>query len=193
MELCFWISVETLDFPKKVSLKILKSADNNSFSDLVSAFLKGVWLFNFLIFWRHTASIKFWISKVRDFGNFEISPMIYVIRNKISLAGPFDLFLIYRKAYKWAAPRWIYRTLWRRNYNMMKFVNLYPLLLSGNNTGLDKQNFWAENCKYFSYPSVLTYVLGAQKNRLIETVLLSTHNICFGWEIRKLFFFDMHS
>ena len=26
------------------------------------------------------------------------------------------------------------------------------------------------------------------KNRLIETVLLSTHNICFGWEIRKLNF-----
>ena len=32
----------------------------------------------------------------------------------------------------------------------------------------------------FSCPSVLTCVLGAQKNRLIETVLLSTHNICFG-------------
>ena len=32
----------------------------------------------------------------------------------------------------------------------------------------------------FSYPSVLTYVLGVQKNRLIETVLLSTHNIYFG-------------
>ena len=30
--------------------------------------------------------------------------------------------------------------------------------------------------------------LGAQKNRLIETVLLSTHNICFGLEIRKLIF-----
>ena len=28
---------------------------------------------------------------------------------------------------------------------------------------------------------------GDQKNRLIETVLLSTHNICFVWEIRKLF------
>ena len=28
--------------------------------------------------------------------------------------------------------------------------------------------------------------LGAQKNRLIETVLLSTHNICFDWEIRKI-------
>ena len=40
----------------------------------------------------------------------------------------------------------------------------------------------------FSYPSVLTYVLGAQKNRLIETLLLGTHNICFGWEIRKLNF-----
>ena len=31
----------------------------------------------------------------------------------------------------------------------------------------------------FSYPSVLTYVLGAQKNCLIQMVLLSTHNICF--------------
>ena len=39
-----------------------------------------------------------------------------------------------------------------------------------------------------SYPSVLTYVLGAQKNRLIETVLLSTQNICFGLEKRKLNF-----
>ena len=29
----------------------------------------------------------------------------------------------------------------------------------------------------------------AQKNRLIETILLSTHNICFGWKIRKVFFF----
>ena len=29
---------------------------------------------------------------------------------------------------------------------------------------------------------------GAQKNIIIEGVLLSTHNICFGREIRKLFF-----
>ena len=28
--------------------------------------------------------------------------------------------------------------------------------------------------------SVETYVSGAQKNRLIEVVLLSTQNICFG-------------
>ena len=39
--------------------------------------------------------------------------------------------------------------------------------------GLDKQNF-------LNIFLVLTYVLSAQKNRLIETVLLSTHNICFG-------------
>ena len=29
---------------------------------------------------------------------------------------------------------------------------------------------------------------GAQKKRLIETVLLSTRNICFGWEIGKIVF-----
>ena len=39
----------------------------------------------------------------------------------------------------------------------------------------------------FSYSSVLAYVLGDQKNRLNETVLLSPHNICFGWKIRFVF------
>ena len=34
----------------------------------------------------------------------------------------------------------------------------------------------------FESTIILTYVLGAQKNRLIETVLLSTRNICFGLE-----------
>ena len=33
---------------------------------------------------------------------------------------------------------------------------------------------------FFPYLSDLTYVLDAQKNRLIETVLLSTHNMCYG-------------
>ena len=42
-----------------------------------------------------------------------------------------------------------------------------------------------------SYPSVLTNVLGAQKNRLIETVLLSTHNICLGLEIRKKIWYTL--
>ena len=40
----------------------------------------------------------------------------------------------------------------------------------------------------FSSPSIETYVLGAKKKRLNETVLLSTHNICFGGKIR--FFFN---
>ena len=35
---------------------------------------------------------------------------------------------------------------------------------------------------------ILAFVVGAQKNRLIETVLLSTHNICFGWKIKKNIF-----
>ena len=39
-----------------------------------------------------------------------------------------------------------------------------------NNTGLDKQKFAALKCK-FAYPSVLRYVLGAQKNILIEMAL----------------------
>ena len=30
--------------------------------------------------------------------------------------------------------------------------------------------------------------MGAQKNSLIETIRLSTHNICFGWEIKKIVF-----
>ena len=35
---------------------------------------------------------------------------------------------------------------------------------------------------------ILAYILGAQKNCLIETVLLSTHNVSFCLEIGKLFF-----
>ena len=45
----------------------------------------------------------------------------------------------------------------------------------------------------FANLSVKTSVLGAQKNRLIETVLLSTHNIRFGLEKRKSFFLITHS
>ena len=54
-------------------------------------------------------------------------------------------------------------------------------------TDLDKQKNQRKNINII-LPINLSYVMGAQKNRLIETVLLSTHNICFGWEIRKLNF-----
>ena len=45
--------------------------------------------------------------------------------------------------------------------------------------GLEKHIF-ERKIVNISYPPVLTYVLGAQKNGLNEKVLLSTHNICFG-------------
>ena len=43
--------------------------------------------------------------------------------------------------------------------------------------------------RIFSYRTVIIYILVAQKNCLIETVLLSTHNIYFGGEIRNIFLF----
>ena len=46
--------------------------------------------------------------------------------------------------------------------------------------GPDDQELEGIKLLIFSYPSIETFVLGAQKDRLIETVLLSTHNICFG-------------
>ena len=49
-------------------------------------------------------------------------------------------------------------------------------------------NIFSVILEIISYPSVLTFVLGDQKNRLIETVLLGTHSICFGCETRKLLF-----
>ena len=39
---------------------------------------------------------------------------------------------------------------------------------------------WGVKLLILSYPSFKTFVLGAEKIPLIETVLLSTHNICFG-------------
>ena len=38
---------------------------------------------------------------------------------------------------------------------------------------------------FISLPINKNMCFGAQKNRLNETVLLCTHNICYGWEIRK--------
>ena len=47
--------------------------------------------------------------------------------------------------------------------------------------GPDKQNLGGGvKLIIFSYASVHALILGAQKNGLIETVLLSIYNICFG-------------
>ena len=43
-----------------------------------------------------------------------------------------------------------------------------------------KQFFFSVKLRLYSYPLVPTFVLGTQKNSFIKTVLLSTHNICFG-------------
>ena len=58
-------------------------------------------------------------------------------------------------------------------------------LITGLETNKKNQR---KNCYYFLTHNFFAYVLGAQKNRLIEAVLLSTHKICFGWEIRKFIF-----
>ena len=50
-----------------------------------------------------------------------------------------------------------------------------------------KQYFLAFNCDYLLIHQ-FKHVLGAQKKRLIETVLLSTNNICFGLETKKIIF-----
>ena len=65
-------------------------------------------------------------------------------------------------------------------------VNACPVGTYSNLTGLNG-NYSFRLAKLstvklvlFIYPSIEINVFGAQKNRLIETVLLRTHNICFG-------------
>ena len=78
--------------------------------------------------------------------------------------------------------------LWKVSHKILN-SGLILKIFTKNIIGPDKQIFLFRGKLWlFSYPSVPTFVLGAQKNHLIEMVLLSTHNICFGWEIRKLVF-----
>ena len=46
-----------------------------------------------------------------------------------------------------------------------------------------RQMYVTEN--YFSHFSTKTFVVGTQKNRLDETVLLGTQNICFNCWVKK--------
>ena len=65
---------------------MLNLGDCINFSDLFSVCLKTIDHFNLKlwIFSGHTASFKIKISKVQDFGNFELSPM-YRNLNKLFL------------------------------------------------------------------------------------------------------------
>ena len=56
------------------------------------------------------------------------------------------------------------------------------------NIGPFKQKQICVKLRLFSYPPVLTCVLGAQKNPFIETVPLSTHNIMFPYRNKKNIF-----
>ena len=62
------------------------------------------------------------------------------------------------------------------------------IILKENITGLDKQKFSIVN---LFLPTNFNIVLGAKKNRLIETVLLSTHNMF--WMRNKKISFSEHS
>ena len=59
-------------------------------------------------------------------------------------------------------------------------------------TGFDKKKMH-KKVLIFSYPLILTYVLGAQKNRLIETVLLSTHNMFWLRNKKNNFLVELES
>ena len=56
------------------------------------------------------------------------------------------------------------------------------LIFSYNYRNHNESKILSVKLKLLSYPIVLTYVLGAQKNRLIEMVLLGTPNTCRGLE-----------
>ena len=56
----------------------------------------------------------------------------------------------------------------------------------------EKYRGFKQNCKRKIVNIFLPYVEGVQKNRLIERVLLSTHNICFV-EMYKKTIFVRHS
>ena len=63
--------------------------------------------------------------------------------------------------------------------------NLHQIQVSSYLIGLDKRKMFNVKLSIFSYLSILTHIFCAQKNPLIEAVLLSTYNMCFGWEIKK--------
>ena len=50
----------------------------------------------------------------------------------------------------------------------------------------DKVLFSSKKCLYLSYFSMKTFVVGTHSKRLAEALLMSTHNICFCGEIRKI-------
>ena len=69
--------------------------------------------------------------------------------------------------------------IWDKFLFLMYCLN-FPFACTQVHVQRVKLSILNEKLKLFSYPSVLTFDLGDQKNSLIETVLFSSHNICFG-------------
>ena len=73
---------------------------------------------------------------------------------------------------------------------MIKVMDIFTLTnvfgMVGARLVMDKQFIECKIVIIF-LPICFNVFLGDQNIRLFETVLLSTHNICFGWEIKKFF------
>ena len=71
---------------------------------------------------------------------------------------------------------------------MGKVEYLYIQGVSQKRAFLSVYQAFSQECvteKLFSYFSTNIYVVGTQKNRLNETILLRTHNICLNVWVRK--------
>ena len=78
----------------------------------------------------------------------------------------------------------MYQHMWI--YTVMEFKSKYELIIKSNHR-LTETNILGVKCEHFLIHQ-LNICLGAQKNRLIRTVLLSTHNICL---VKKLDHFQV--
>ena len=59
-------------------------------------------------------------------------------------------------------------------------------MMCSDSRGLDKKELIVISYMIFIFAFIKTYVMDTQKNRLTETILLSTHNIGFGGQMRIL-------
>ena len=92
-----WNQDYEADFLWKVSLKMLNQGDYISVSDLFSVCQKTIkhLYLKLWIFRGYTFSFKIGVSKVQDFGNFELSPMTKVQRRPAFVSVHSDQHLYY--------------------------------------------------------------------------------------------------
>ena len=74
--------------------------------------------------------------------------------------------------------------IWSLTHSVHFYTHSCVYTIAGIAT--DKALFSSEKCWYFSYFSMKTYEVGTHKKCLAQALLMSTHNICFHGEIRKI-------